>query len=69
MRHDVAGFVVLYSLVSWIEWFLVCKPLEGFWDKSVKAECIAQNVHKGFALFNTGMYSPPGASPGIQQYS
>ncbi|KXJ87860.1 hypothetical protein Micbo1qcDRAFT_123999, partial [Microdochium bolleyi] len=47
------AFVIMYSIISWVEWFLVCNPLPGFWDKSIKAECIPQNIHKGFALFNT----------------
>ncbi|KAG9250557.1 uncharacterized protein F5Z01DRAFT_739866 [Emericellopsis atlantica] len=46
-------FVVLYSLVSWIEWFLVCKPLAGFWDKDLNPVCLPVKTHKAFALLNT----------------
>jgi hypothetical protein len=45
-------FVVLYSLVSWIAWFLVCKPLAEFWDKDLKPVCLPIKNHKAFALLN-----------------
>jgi hypothetical protein len=40
-------------MISWIEWFVYCKPMAGFWDKAIGAECLAQGTHKGFALMNT----------------
>lgn len=43
----------LYTTVSWIEWFVYCKPISGFWDKSDGATCLPSSTHKGFALMNT----------------
>lgn len=40
-------------MVSWVEWFLVCRPLAGFWDKDLGAYCLPQGTHKAFALLNT----------------
>ena len=47
------GFVILYTIVSWVEWFLVCKPLEKFWDKALEGTCLPVATHKAFALLNT----------------
>jgi hypothetical protein len=46
-------FVVMYSVTSYVEWFLVCKPLEGFWDKDLRPVCLPVRIHKAFALMNT----------------
>ncbi|KAH8168406.1 integral membrane protein [Sarocladium implicatum] len=46
-------FVILYTIVSYVEWFLVCKPLEKFWNKSLEGTCLPVATHKAFALLNT----------------
>jgi hypothetical protein len=47
------SFVIMYSITSYVEWFLVCKPLEGFWDKDLRPTCLPVRIHKAFALMNT----------------
>ncbi|KAK7993966.1 hypothetical protein PG989_007347 [Apiospora arundinis] len=47
------GFVCVYATVSLVEWLVNCRPIAGFWDKSIEAKCLPVAMHKGFALMNT----------------
>jgi hypothetical protein len=63
------AFVCLYTVISWGEWFAVCKPLAGFWNKDLKPTCLPVKVHKGFALLNTCKFflTPATRYPGDPQ--
>ncbi|TQN71843.1 Satratoxin biosynthesis SC1 cluster protein 4 [Colletotrichum shisoi] len=46
-------FVVLYTVMAWLSFFLYCTPLEGYWDKSLKPTCDGIKLFVDFALVNT----------------
>ncbi|WQF80705.1 hypothetical protein CDEST_05719 [Colletotrichum destructivum] len=46
-------FVVLYTIMAWLSFFLYCTPLEGYWDKSLKPTCYNIKLFVNFALVNT----------------
>jgi hypothetical protein len=66
---SLSAFVCLYTVISWSEWFAVCKPLAGFWNKDLKPTCLPVKVHKGFALLNTSkfFFTPATRYPGDPQ--
>lgn len=47
-------FVVLYTIMAWLSFFLYCSPMEGYWDKSLKPKCYNIKLFVNFALVNTG---------------
>ncbi|GKT85827.1 integral membrane protein [Colletotrichum tofieldiae] len=46
-------FVVLYTIMAWLSFFLYCTPLEGYWNKSLKPTCYNLKLFVNFALVNT----------------
>ncbi|KAI8270170.1 hypothetical protein K4K58_011571 [Colletotrichum sp. SAR11_239] len=46
-------FVVLYTIMAWLSFFLYCKPLAGYWDKSLKPTTYGITLFVNFALINT----------------
>ncbi|KAL0944829.1 uncharacterized protein CTRU02_202716 [Colletotrichum truncatum] len=46
-------FVVLYTIMAWLSFFLYCTPLEGYWNKSLKPKCYSIRLFVDFALVNT----------------
>ncbi|KAK1705614.1 uncharacterized protein BDZ83DRAFT_207578 [Colletotrichum acutatum] len=46
-------FVVLYTIMAWLSFFLYCSPMEGYWDKSLKPKCYNIKLFVNFALVNT----------------
>ncbi|KZL72539.1 integral membrane protein [Colletotrichum incanum] len=46
-------FVVLYTILAWLSFFLYCTPLEGYWNKSLKPTCYNLKLFVNFALVNT----------------
>lgn len=55
-----AVFVCAYSFMAWMTFFLQCRPMAGYWDKSSvpKPKCYSMTLFVDFALFNTGSLSP-----------
>ncbi|KAF4816804.1 hypothetical protein CGCTS75_v012647 [Colletotrichum tropicale] len=51
----VAGriFVVLCGIFAWVTIALYCKPLAGYWDKSLEPECYDMKLFISFGLFYT----------------
>ncbi|KAK2026376.1 hypothetical protein LX32DRAFT_665358 [Colletotrichum zoysiae] len=47
------GFVILYTIMAWLSFFLYCTPLEGYWDRSLKPKCYDLKLFINFALVNT----------------
>ncbi|KAK1990895.1 hypothetical protein LX36DRAFT_663814 [Colletotrichum falcatum] len=47
------GFVVFYTIMAWLSFFLYCTPMEGYWDKSLKPKCYSIKLFVNFALVNT----------------
>lgn len=50
-------FMVAYTLLALLTNILWCQPIEGAWDKSIKAKCYSTNLIIGFALSNSGKYA------------
>ncbi|KAF4899282.1 hypothetical protein CGCF415_v010555 [Colletotrichum fructicola] len=46
-------FVVLYGIFAWVTIALYCKPLAGYWDKSLEPECYDIKLVISFGLFYT----------------
>ncbi|KAK2015888.1 hypothetical protein LZ32DRAFT_601821 [Colletotrichum eremochloae] len=46
-------FVVLYTIMAWLSFFLYCTPLAGYWDRSLKPKCYDLKLFINFALINT----------------
>ncbi|CAI0643224.1 unnamed protein product [Colletotrichum noveboracense] len=46
-------FVVLYTIMAWLSFFLYCTPLAGYWDKSLKPTTYGITLFVNFALINT----------------
>ncbi|TDZ20098.1 hypothetical protein Cob_v007164 [Colletotrichum orbiculare MAFF 240422] len=46
-------FVVGYTVMAWLSFFLYCTPLEGYWNKSLKPSCYNIKLFVNFALVNT----------------
>ncbi|KAF9880066.1 hypothetical protein CkaCkLH20_02020 [Colletotrichum karsti] len=46
-------FVVLYTIMAWLSFFLYCTPLAGYWDKSLKPKTYGIKLFVNFALINT----------------
>lgn len=46
-------FVVTYTLLALLTNILWCQPIEGSWDRSIKARCYSINLVIGFALSNS----------------
>ncbi|KAJ0363084.1 hypothetical protein COL26b_013089 [Colletotrichum chrysophilum] len=49
----VAVFVVLCGIFAWVTIALYCKPLAGYWDKSLEPECYDIKLFISFGLFYT----------------
>lgn len=47
------GLIVAYTIVGWISWAISCYPLNGYWDKSIKAVCIPRGTFSVFSYVNT----------------
>ncbi|KAK1590272.1 uncharacterized protein LY79DRAFT_607632 [Colletotrichum navitas] len=46
-------FVILYTIMAWLSFFLYCTPLEGYWDRRLKPKCYPLKLFINFALVNT----------------
>ncbi|KAK1978452.1 hypothetical protein LZ30DRAFT_784144 [Colletotrichum cereale] len=46
-------FVILYTIMAWLSFFLYCTPLQGYWDRSLKPKCYELSLFINFALINT----------------
>ncbi|KAK1963320.1 hypothetical protein LY78DRAFT_614479 [Colletotrichum sublineola] len=46
-------FVSAYSFMAWMTFFFYCRPLEGYWDKSLKPKCYPITLFVKFGLANT----------------
>ncbi|KAJ0270251.1 hypothetical protein COL940_011824 [Colletotrichum noveboracense] len=51
----VAVFVVLCGIFAWVTIALYCKPLAGYWDKSLEPECYDIKLFISFGLFYTSL--------------
>ncbi|EFQ33948.1 hypothetical protein CGRA01v4_12429 [Colletotrichum graminicola] len=47
------AFVILYTIMAWLSFFLYCTPMEGYWDRSLKPKCYPLKLFINFALVNT----------------
>lgn len=46
-------FVVLYSFMGCMTWFLRCIPLARHWDKSIPGTCYSVDMFITFGIVNT----------------
>ncbi|KAL2168161.1 hypothetical protein VTG60DRAFT_329 [Thermothelomyces hinnuleus] len=46
-------FVCCYTFMGMMTFLLYCKPMKGYWDKSVKPKCYSISLFVAFALINT----------------
>nr|XP_036577748.1 uncharacterized protein CTRU02_12268 [Colletotrichum truncatum]KAF6784807.1 hypothetical protein CTRU02_12268 [Colletotrichum truncatum] len=54
LRATIA-FTVVYCVGGMFPFFLHCRPMSGFWDKSINPKCADRNVLDQFGVVNTGL--------------
>lgn len=51
----LVGFIVVYTLFSFITFMTWCQPISGQWNFKTKTKCYDKELFRDFGLFNVGM--------------
>ncbi|KAK7963459.1 hypothetical protein PG996_008850 [Apiospora saccharicola] len=51
--HGLIGFTVTYWAIGFLSVILYCQPIEGLWDKEIRASCYPEWMFIKFGFFNT----------------
>jgi len=49
------GFIVVYTLFSFITFMTWCQPISGQWNFKIRTKCYDKELFRDFGLFNVGM--------------